>query len=126
MMNFSEVSNPRKNIVGNKANGRFSLRKVDGYLRFILFIVLIGMGYIWNAHNAEVQVKRKDKLREEVKKLKAEYIIRRSDLSAATRYTNMTVNIDSLRLRRLKTPPFKLVKAKKQNTETAAETKKQR
>lgn len=92
--------------------GWLSVRRVDDYLRFILFVSFIGMVYIWNVHYAEKQVRERDKLKTEVKSLKAEYIMKKAELSSGTRYTELVVKLDTLGLHRLEEPPYKLVKKK--------------
>jgi hypothetical protein len=97
-----------------RAEGKFlSLRKVDDYLRFVIFLALIGMAYIWNTHYAEKQVREWDIKKQEVKSLKARYTLKQSNLSAATRFTEIRAIADSLGLEDLDAPPYKLVIPKK-------------
>lgn len=91
-------------------NGWISIRKIDEYLRFVLFLALVAIIYIWNAHHADNKIRERDKLKAEVKTLKAEYYMRKADLSANTRYTNMIANLDSMGLYRPQKAPFKLLK----------------
>ncbi|MEO0897660.1 MAG: FtsL-like putative cell division protein [Bacteroidota bacterium] len=86
-----------------------SSRKVNDYLRFSGFLVLIGVAYIWNSYEAERKVKMMEAHHQEVKKLKAEYLLRRSTLSAGTRFSEIKDQLDTLGLRPLREPAFKLV-----------------
>lgn len=95
---------------GKGKSGWISIQKIDGYLRFILFLSFIGIIYIWNAHNADKKIRERDKLKSEVKKLKAEYYMKKSDLSSNTRYTNLIANLDSMGLYKPQKAPFKLLK----------------
>jgi hypothetical protein len=95
------------------ARKQISLRKADEYLRFVVFLAVIGFIYIANAHYAEEQVAQSDKLKQERKALKSEYFLRKSELSANVRYTEMIHNIDSLGLHKPEKAPFKLIKKKK-------------
>jgi hypothetical protein len=63
------------------------LRSTDAsrYVRYALFLVAIGMVYIWNSHVAEGQVRRENKLKKEVADRKAEYKTMHARLSAGTR-----------------------------------------
>ena len=92
--------------------GGLSVQRVGDYLRFTVFVSFIGMVYIWNVHYAEKQVRERDKLKTEVKSLKAEYIMKKAELSSGTRYTELVVRLDTLGLHRLEEPPYKLVKKK--------------
>jgi len=46
-----------------------SSRKVNDYLRFSGFLVLIGVAYIWNSYEAERKVAMMESQHQEVKKL---------------------------------------------------------
>ena len=96
-----------------RKKGWISIQKIDDYLRFVLFLAAVAVVYIWNAHHADNKIRERDKLKTEVKALKAEYYMRKADLSANTRYTNMIANLDSLGLYRPQKAPFKLIKKSK-------------
>lgn len=87
-----------------------SSKKVNDYLRFSVFLVLIGVAYIWNSYEAERKMKQMEAQRKEVKRLKAEYLLRQSTLSAGIRFSEIRDQIDTLGLRPLREPAFKLVK----------------
>lgn len=113
MANSSFHIDPSKNQIAEKSKGGWmSIRQVDGYLRFVLFLAVVGFAYIWNSHFAERQVSQRDKLKAEVKSLKAEYFMRKADLSASVRYTNIIANLDTIGLHKPEKAPFKLIKKK--------------
>ena len=83
---------------------------VDDYLRFVLFLAIIGMVYIWNSHYAEKQMKEMAGLKKEVKLLKSTYLEKRAMLSTGTQYIEIKAKADSLGLRKRSDPIFELVK----------------
>jgi len=105
----------------HKANGKaeakqakpkagLSARKVNDYLLFSVFLVLIGMGYIWNGYRAERFIKQREDLRTEVKSLKSRYLLRQATLGSRTRLSLMRDDLDSLGLYPLREPAYKLVR----------------
>ncbi len=91
-----------------KATKGLKLRKVDDYLRFVVFLALIGMGYIWNAHLAESQVKELERVRASAKELKSRYLLKRASLGAAARFSEIEAAADTLGLRRMEQTPVEL------------------
>jgi hypothetical protein len=80
------------------------------YIRYVLFVVAIGMVYIWNSHVAEQQVKEEARLRKEIADAKAEYKTMHARLSAGTRRQVIFSKVDSLGLRSTNTNVFKLTR----------------
>lgn len=97
-----EEESPKKGI---------SVKKVDKYLRFLVFLTLVGMFYIWNTHYAVKQVRKMEALQLEVKDLKSKYLMRESTLRAGTRLSEIAQAVDTLGLRPLDRPAFKLLNA---------------
>jgi hypothetical protein len=93
---------------------RFSIRFKDAgkYIRYIVFVVAIGMFYIWNSHVAENQVKEENRLRKEIADAKAEYKTMHARLSAGTRRRVIFEKVDSLGLKATSQNVFKLVKSR--------------
>ncbi|TAE51160.1 MAG: hypothetical protein EAZ89_10620 [Bacteroidetes bacterium] len=96
--------------VAAAAGKGLSARKVDEYLRFSAFLVLIGMVYIWNSYQAEQQVKEFERYKREVKTLKSHYMLKEATLSAGTRYSEIEAIADSLGLSLSSEPAYQLVK----------------
>jgi hypothetical protein len=86
------------------------LRSKDAgrYIRYVVFVVFIGMVYIWNSHIAEKQVKEEARLRKEIADAKAEYKTMHARLSSGTRRHVIFEKVDSLGLRSTNTNVFKL------------------
>jgi hypothetical protein len=89
-----------------------SLRKVDDYLRFVIFLCVIGLLYVWNSHYAERQVKMVEALEVQVESLKARYLLKQSTLTAGTRLSEIKEVVDTLQLRQVQEPVYKLVRGK--------------
>lgn len=108
--NTSNANSPFQSKGEKGPRKGLSSKKVNDYLRFSVFLVLIGVAYIWNSYEAERKVKQMEDYRKEVKRLKAEYLLRQSTLSAGIRFSEIRDQIDTLGLRPLREPAFKLVK----------------
>jgi hypothetical protein len=103
----SQSSQPKK-AEGKKPQG-LSTRKVTDYLVFAVFLVLIGMTYIWNGYRAERAIKEREDLRTEVKSLKSRYLLRQATLGSRTRLSTLRDDLDSIGLYPLQEPAYKLV-----------------
>lgn len=77
---------------------------------YIFFICLIGMIYIYNAHLAEKQIRKRDRLLKQVKELKTLYHIADANLSMLRKQTHISLDVDTLGLKKLERPPFILIK----------------
>jgi len=82
-------------------------RKADRYLRYVLFLVVIGLVYIANTHWAEKQVRREEKLKREINEAKAEYKTINARLSARTIRTEIQGKVSDMGLAP-SSAPFKL------------------
>lgn len=91
-----------------------STKKVDGYLRLVIFLAVIGLAYIANSHFAEKQVQKREALKQEVKRLKDRYYMKEADLDAGVRYSELVKMTDSLGLKKLKEPPYRLISPSKE------------
>ena len=86
-------------------------QKMDEYLRFFIFLVLIGLVYVWNSHLAEKQVIKEDQLKKEIRDLRLHYISLESGLSEQKKPSVVSDSVKSrgLRLELLTTAPYQLV-----------------
>lgn len=91
---------------------RWSWRSVEAgrYIRYVVFLVAIGMVYIWNSHIAETQVKEEGRLRKEIADAKAEYKTMHARLSTGTRRQVIFEKVDTLGLKVASTNVYKLSK----------------
>lgn len=78
-------------------------------LAFTIFLVCIGLGYIWTANYAEKQARRAEALKQELKELKSEYMTLNARLSVRRKQSQVARVVDSLGLEPLHEPPYKLI-----------------
>lgn len=77
---------------------------------FGLFIVLLLLIHIWNAHNVEKVIRKTDKLNREIKELRSEYISILSELMSESKQSAVSAKLDTLGIKELTTPPYKITK----------------
>ena len=107
-----------EHMTPNKKSG-LSVGVVDDYLKFMIFLALIGVAYIWNSHQAEKQIKLMEAYQKSVKSLKSNYLLKESTLSAATRLSEISSLVDTIGLKELRDPAFRIVR----NAEIVKESK---
>ncbi len=78
-------------------------------LPFILFLTLIGLGYIANGYYAEKSVREISRINTELKELKSEYITTKSELMFMSNQSEVASASASLGLKESTTPPKKIV-----------------
>lgn len=96
-----EEAVPQEEPVGGKAEKGakgLPLRNVGRYINYVVFLVLIGLMYIWSSHVAEKQLRRESGLRKEVEAAKAEYKAMHARYSAGTQKSVVAVYADTLGL----------------------------
>lgn len=105
------VNRPKSSPKSSRKSSKgLKVAKVDEYMRFVLFLALIGMVYIWNSHLAEKQVKEMTQLEAEVKTLKSQYLEKAANLSAGTQFATIKDKVDSLGLYKYKDVVYQLTK----------------
>ncbi len=82
---------------------------IEKNLLFALFLTGIGLLYIWNTHRAERIARYSDQLQREIRELKSEYMTLHAQMSLNRRQTDMMRIIDSLKLKPMEQPPFRLI-----------------
>lgn len=95
-----------------KPKAGLSISRVDRYLRFVVFLVAIGMVYIWNSHWAESQIRREEQLEESIREAKAEYKTSHARLSHDSKRSEVAQRVDTLGLMVPKEPPYTIIKKK--------------
>ncbi|HUH73285.1 MAG TPA: FtsL-like putative cell division protein [Chitinophagales bacterium] len=75
---------------------------------FFLFIIGIAVFHIYNSHKAVKMVREQNNLENEIKELRWEQISLKSDLMKRSMQSDIEQSIQSLGLKRLKTPPYKI------------------
>lgn len=92
-----------------KASKGLKVKRVDDYMRFVVFLALIGMAYIWNSHLAERQVVELEETVAEVDELKSRYLLKRATLGAKVRFSEIEAAADTLGLRKMDVPPYEII-----------------
>lgn len=82
--------------------------KATGALPFLLFLVLLGMIYIWNMHLAEKTTRDIDKTQKEVKELSWDYKTTKADLAFKSTLSEVAKRVDTLGIKESIDPPQKL------------------
>ncbi len=113
--------NDMKNREKEQLKKGIRIRQVDDYLKFALFLVVIGMFYIWNSHYAVKQVREMEELKKEAKNLKSRYLIKQSTLNAQMRLSEVSELVDSLGLKQSEEPIFKLVRQVQESVDQKSE-----
>ena len=79
------------------------------YLPKILFVMVLGLLYISNTHNAEKTVRRIDQIHAEVEDLRADYTTLKSDLMFASKQSEVARKVKAMGLKESLKPPTKIV-----------------
>lgn len=91
------------------------------FLPFIFFISLLAVVYIANGYYAEAKIRKQNKLAEQIKELRSEYIISKSDLMFISNQTEVAKAANKLGLKESVVPPKKIVLRKSNNSTTTQE-----
>jgi Tfp pilus assembly protein PilO len=75
---------------------------------FLVFVVALLLGYIWNRHLAERQALELQRLMNETRELKSEYLNLNAHLSEKRKQTQITAAVDTLGLEMPKQPPYQV------------------
>ena len=94
---------------------------VIAQLPFILFLTVVGLGYIANGYYAEKSVREISHINTELKELKSEYIISKSELMFMSNQTEVAHAVAPFGLKESVVPPKKIVV--KVNSNPSAENK---
>ena len=79
------------------------------YLPKILFVMMLGLLYISNTHNAEKTVRKIDQVQSDVEDLRADYTTLKSDLMFASKQSEVARKVKNLGLKESLNPPTKVV-----------------
>lgn len=102
---------PRRDGGGDGSSRRGLSRSfVTRQLRFVLFLAAIVVVFIWNSHLATKRMREYEALKRDVKRLRDDYMMKVSTLSAGTSYATITAAADTLGLAPPPKPPFRIVK----------------
>ena len=96
--------------VGSVMSGSFLTRETTlRSLPFIFFMTLIALLYISNGYYAEEQIRRMNKLTGELKELRSEYFVTKSELTSVSKQTEVAKMALPLGVKESVEPPQKIV-----------------
>jgi hypothetical protein len=94
----------------NVVSGNFlSREETMRFLPFLLFLSLIAVFYIANGYYAESKMRKQNKLTDELKELRSEYIITKSDLMFISKQSEVARAAAPLGIKESVVPPKKIV-----------------
>ena len=79
------------------------------YLPKILFVMMLGLLYISNTHNAEKTIRKIDQVQSDVEDLRADYTTLKSDLMFASKQSEVARKVKNFGLKESLNPPTKVV-----------------
>jgi len=109
------VQRPRKKGVLAKGlssvfSGTFlSNEKTLQHLPFIVFLALIAVFYIANGYYADDKIREVNKISNQLKELRSEYISTKSELMFTSKQSEIAKSVEPLGLREPVVPPIKIV-----------------
>lgn len=85
------------------------LESVEKNYHFFTYLTFIGLVYVFNSLYAERQATKVDILEKQIKELKSEYMTLNARINTSRKQSEVTSVADTIGLKQLKEPPFKLV-----------------
>lgn len=82
-------------------------------IRFLFFVFILCMIYIWNNHLAQKLVTDINRKAKELKELRWDYLTIKSDLMYRSKLTEVLPRAESIGLVEMKNPPYKITLNKK-------------
>lgn len=79
------------------------------YLPYVLYVIGIGVFYIWNSHNAERNIRRTEKLQKQVDELRADYTTLQASYMYSSKQSEVAKRVNKLGLYESSEPPYKIV-----------------
>lgn len=79
------------------------------YLPKVVFVVVLGVFYVWNTHYAERSIRKIDKLETEVEDLRADVTTMEAEVMYGSKQSEVAKKVKALGLVESKEPPYKIV-----------------
>ena len=79
------------------------------YLPKVVFVVVLGVFYVWNTHYAERSIRKIDKLETEVEDLRADVTTLEAEYMYGSKQSVVAKKVKALGLVESKEPPYKIV-----------------
>ncbi|MCH8317568.1 MAG: hypothetical protein IIA88_03590 [Bacteroidetes bacterium] len=83
------------------------------YIPYLIYIITIGIFYIWNTHFSEKTIRELDKITSEVEDLRANYTTLKADYMFKSKQSEVAKRVARLGLYESSEPPFKIVVKKR-------------
>jgi len=100
--------------ISNTTNEKFDWKKYFNYsnivknIRYILFLAMLAIAYIYNGHHADKLSRKISKTEHNVKELEYEYKTIKSEVIYRSKATEIIKSVEALGLKELKQPPILL------------------
>ncbi|HHG83289.1 MAG TPA: hypothetical protein ENJ82_00950 [Bacteroidetes bacterium] len=105
-----DVNSEESGAQSGVKRGGLPVQDVQRYIYYVVFLVIVGLFYIWNSHVAEQQVRKENHLEKEIADVNAEYKTVHARLDAGTREPVIIKKVDSLGLKSSSNNTFKLTR----------------
>lgn len=79
------------------------------YLPKVVFVVVLGVFYVWNTHYAERSIRKIDKLETQVEDLRADVTTLEAEVMFGSKQSEVAKKVKALGLVESKEPPYKIV-----------------
>ena len=79
------------------------------HLPFLVFLTVIGLGYIANGYYAEKTVRDINRVTNELKELKSQYVITKSDLMFISKQSEVAKSVAGFGIKESVSPPKKII-----------------
>lgn len=114
----AEVKSASRGIVIKLLSKIFGAKYLESeeaaqYLPYFLFLILIGIIYITNTNIADKKIREINKLNKELKELRSEYIITKSELMFLSKQSELAKRVEPLGLKESTQQPYLII-----NTDT--------
>jgi len=85
-----------------------SKNKISEWMLFVVFLAFLGLIYIGNNHLAEKKIRETDKINNQIKELKFDYMFRKSQLTEVTRQSFVGKQLEATGIKSSINPPEKI------------------
>lgn len=96
-------------------SSNISIESVVRQIPFILFLAFIAVMYIANSYYAESTIRDINKIKNELKDLRAEYIYTKSELMFSSRQSEVAAMVEEQEIKESTVPPQTIVVTKKKD-----------
>ena len=79
------------------------------YFKYVGFLMLLSMGYIWITHKSDRLIRQFEKTKAEVKDLKTDYTTLKKSYMYESKQTEVAKKVKSIGLEPSNQPPYKLI-----------------